>query len=161
MNHFNTPEKYHNDHQVVWCNSETDILKCHRLMVQLVGPMTGAEFTHRVSEQMKEGYQLVSLYSGDLLATVAGFKIIRTLSWGKILFLDDLVTDAPVRGMGYGTAMLRWIKEYAQKNGCHQLHLDSGINRKDAHRFYSRQDLEITCYHYSSPLKDGQIPLIP
>jgi hypothetical protein len=32
--------------------------------------------------------------------------------------------------------LLMWLKDYATKRGCLQLHLDAGVQRNEAHRFY-------------------------
>ena len=39
--------------------------------------------------------------------------------------------------------------KYAAKEGCLQLHLDSGIQRKEAHRFYEREGMTITGFHFA------------
>ena len=43
---------------------------------------------------------------------------------------------------GYGKLLLEWLKNRARAEGCAELHLDSGIQRKDAHRFYERNGVE-------------------
>ncbi|MGD8690350.1 MAG: GNAT family N-acetyltransferase, partial [Gammaproteobacteria bacterium] len=44
--------------------------------------------------------------------------------------------------------LLDWLVGYAASNGCDQLHLDSGTQRKDAHRFYEREGLDMTSLHF-------------
>ena len=38
--------------------------------------------------------------------------------------------------------------ELAAKEGCQQMHLDSGTQRKDAHRFYERQGMTMASFHF-------------
>lgn len=65
------------------------------------------------------------------------------------MYVDDLVTDAAERSKGYGGAvLLRWLADHATANGCGELHLDSGVQRKEAHRFYGREDFEVSAYHF-------------
>ncbi len=66
----------------------------------------------------------------------AGFRIGENLASGKHLYIDDLVTLPAVRSKGYGAALLAWLVELAKSEGAQQLHLDSGTERIDAHRFY-------------------------
>ncbi len=35
--------------------------------------------------------------------------------------------------------MISWLKSHARQLGCNQLHLDSGVQRFSAHRFYLRE----------------------
>ena len=90
---------------------------------------------------MAVGYQLAALVDHDEIAAVAGFRIGENLAWGRFLYVDDLVTRAERRSSGYGAALLNWLKDFAAKAHCHQLHLDSGAWRKDAHRFYERKGM--------------------
>lgn len=101
------------------------------------------------------GYQLAiaSDASGTVLC-VAGFVIQTKLAWGKSLYVDDLVTDAQARSAGAGQCMMDWLKAYACSLGCRQLHLDSGVQRFDAHRFYLREGFRIASHHFSLDL-DG------
>jgi hypothetical protein len=46
------------------------------------------------------------------------------------------------------SAMLDWLHRYARKQGCEQLHLDSGIQREQAHRFYHREGMTTAAYHF-------------
>jgi GNAT superfamily N-acetyltransferase len=75
------------------------------------------------------------LLEADTVHTVAGYRVGENLAWGKFLYIDDLVTDDSERSRGCGRALLAWLREEAQRQGCAQLHLDSGKQRLDAHRF--------------------------
>ena len=58
---------------------------------------------------------------------VAGFRVGENLAWGRFLYVDDLVTLSAHRSKGYGSKLLTWLKAFAVREGCMQLHLDSGI----------------------------------
>ena len=44
--------------------------------------------------------------------------------------------------------MLSWLKEYAAREGCSQLHLDTGVQRKETHRFYEREGMTMAGLHF-------------
>lgn len=71
---------------------------------------------------------------------------------GRILYIDDLVTDERVRSRGFGRQLLHWLKEAARTHGCTQVHLDSRLHREAAHRFYEREGFAKTCYHFAAVL---------
>jgi len=43
---------------------------------------------------------------------------------------------------------LDWLKAEAKAQGCNELHLDSGVHREQAHKFYFREGLTISAYHF-------------
>jgi GNAT superfamily N-acetyltransferase len=65
--------------------------------------------------------------------------------------VDDLVTDEGSRSKSYGKLMLDWLIGEAKRNGCEQIHLDSGAQRHDTHRFYFREG-KVSAYHFSKTL---------
>jgi GNAT superfamily N-acetyltransferase len=99
-----------------------------------------------------DGYQLAAFYDCDAVRAVAGYRFMEMLYCGKILYVDDLNTDERCRSKGYGKALLNWLKAEAREQGCAQLHLDSGVQREQAHRFYFREGLAIRCYHFQESL---------
>ena len=84
---------------------------------------------------------------------VAGFRIQEYLYCGKHLYVDDLITDGSTRSQGHGKRMLDWLTEEARRADCVQLHLDSGVQRPHAHRFYFREGLTISAYHFRKDLQ--------
>jgi GNAT superfamily N-acetyltransferase len=89
--------------------------------------------------------------SGSPVAVV-GFRVGENLAWGRFLYVDDLVTLPGERSHGYGKALLDWLENYATQESCGQLHLDSGIQRKEAHRFYEREGLKVSSYHFAKDI---------
>ena len=98
------------------------------------------EFVSRIRRQQQgSGYELAYLAAGTVKA-VAGFRISENLAWGKFLYVDDLVAGSSDRSQGYGGILFDWLVDYARAAGCDEFHLDSGVQRFDAHRFYLRMD---------------------
>jgi GNAT superfamily N-acetyltransferase len=112
-----------------------------------------AAVAERAREQRAEGYRLVAAFEPgeDEAAAVAGFRVQRNLAWGRHLYVDDLSTRASHRGRGHGAALMEWLAETARREGCAELHLDSGVQaeRESAHRLYFNQRLRIASYHFS------------
>jgi GNAT superfamily N-acetyltransferase len=116
-------------------------------------------FVRQVDEvQRPKGYRLVGSFEGDdgEAAAVAGFRVLDSLAWGHCLYVDDLSTLPGARRRGHGRALLEWLHEEAQRLGCDQLHLDSGvgIDRADAHRLYLNSGLVIAAHHFARRVGD-------
>lgn len=105
-----------------------------------------------VRQQREEGYLTAGAYADGACVAFAGYRIQRMLAHGKLLYVDDLVSDAAVRGAGHGRALLDWLRQEATRLGCDALQLDSGCQRQEAHAFYFRAGLRITSFHFSQTL---------
>lgn len=136
------------------CIAETpaEIEHCFPVMAQLRPHLEREEFMARVQRQMADGYRLAYLSADNSVKAVAGYRIMENLAWGRFLYVDDLVTDQAARSQGHGKALLAWLAGHARQNGCAQLHLDSGAQRKDAHRFYLREGMENLGFHFMTRL---------
>lgn len=58
------------------------------------------------------------------------------------------MTDSAVRSRGHGDRLFDWLVAHA----CVHFSLDSGTQRVDAHRFYLRKRMRISCFHFELPL---------
>ncbi|MDH5528055.1 MAG: GNAT family N-acetyltransferase [Nitrospirota bacterium] len=131
-------------------NAETDsaIARCFSVLHQLRPHLEADSFVPRVRRQMERGYRMAFVeVSGEVVA-VAGYRVADNLAWGRFLYVDDLVTDSGHRSRGYGGHLLERLADIARTAGCEQLHLDSGLQRVDAHRFYEAHHMENTGYHF-------------
>jgi GNAT superfamily N-acetyltransferase len=106
--------------------------------------------------QRAAGYRLAGSFEEgeEDAAAVACFRVGENLGWGRFLYVDDLVTRAPLRGRGHAASLMAWAEAEALREGCRQLHPDSGVGpeRADAHRFYLGQGLRITSYYFARAL---------
>jgi GNAT superfamily N-acetyltransferase len=128
--------------------TDTEIAACYPILRELRPHIAESEYLSRVRAQEKAGYLLAFVQEAASPVAVAGFRIGENLAWGRFLYVDDLVTRPADRSKGYGAALLSWLRDYAEKQGCLQLHLDSGIQRIEAHRFYEREGMERASFHF-------------
>jgi GNAT superfamily N-acetyltransferase len=111
------------------------------------------DFVEIVRTQRREGYRLVGSFdaSGQVVA-VAGFRHMTNLYSGPHLYIDDLSTLPSARKQGHAGALLRWVDEEARRLGCAEVHLDSGVQRHDAHRLYLTSGYVIPAHHFAKRL---------
>jgi len=121
-------------------------------------PHLGGEdaVAERAEAQRDAGYRIaVAVEDGETeAAAAAGFRIHENLAWGRHLYVDDLSTRAAWRGRGHGAALMAWLVECARREGCTELHLDSGVGpeRESAHRLYFGARMRIASYHFTRVL---------
>jgi len=112
------------------------------------------ELRNMMIAQLNDGFQLVYVGDDQLAFAVAGFRTLDFLFSGKTLYVDDLVTHSQHRKKGYAGMLMKWMIQYAKDNGYHHFSLDSGPQRKDAHRLYLNHGLDITAHHFGKDVKD-------
>lgn len=133
-------------------DTEETIRACHPVMCRLRPAYGPDELVDKVLRQTAEGYALAVLKDDDTVVAVAGYRIGENLAWGKFLYVDDLVTDDAKRSKGYGRRLMEWLERTARDAGCDELHLDSGVQRFAAHRFYLRYGMDIKSHHFQMRL---------
>ncbi|NUS60919.1 MAG: GNAT family N-acetyltransferase [Lysobacter sp.] len=133
---------------IVELETDDEILSARDVMRQLRPSIAEGDYLATVRRMMAAGYRQAALLEDGEVRAVAGFRIFEMLYAGPILYVDDLNTDERVRSRGHGHALLDWLKAQARAHGCLQLHLDSGVQRESAHRFYFREGLTVNCFHF-------------
>lgn len=133
--------------------NDQEIQSCYPVMVELRPHLGPEEFLMRVKRQEEiAGYQLAYVANGSVKA-VAGFRISECLAWGKFLYVDDLVSGSEDRSKGYGGILFDWLVTHAKEAGCDEFHLDSGVQRFAAHRFYLAKRMSIEAHHFGLKLR--------
>ena len=141
--------------------SDDEITAAFPLMRELRDRLHADTFLREVRRQQAQGYELIGAFADGRLVALAGVRRTHTLSRGEHLFVDDLVTDAAVRGRGYGSALIRWLAVRSAEEGIPRLYLDSRITAKG---FYERLGFtfhtSIPCWlDVSNYLAEGPITL--
>ena len=139
--------------RITLAQEDQEIQSCYAVMAELRPHVRADDFVARVKRQIAgANYRLAYLTDGEVKA-VAGFRISECLAWGKFLYVDDLVAHDGDRSKGYGGALFDLLVEYAKEHDCEQFHLDSGVQRFAAHRFYLHKRMIIECHHFTLKLQ--------
>jgi GNAT superfamily N-acetyltransferase len=118
-------------------------------MAQLRPHVGLGDFLAAVRRMEVEGYRLLVLEENCQVRAVVGYRIIEMLRTGRVLVIDDFVTDSKARSLGYGRLLHDRVIEEAQRAGCTAVELDSAVHRTEAHRFYFRQRMHVGAFHFA------------
>ena len=135
--------------QVKLASSDAEIAAICPVMLELRPQYDSDSLNSRIKLQQAQGYQLAYVEQDGVVLSVAGFVIGEKLAWTRHMYVDDLVTAEAQRSTGAGKLLMDWLKDYARSHGCQQLHLDSGVQRFRAHRFYLREGFDINSHHFA------------
>jgi GNAT superfamily N-acetyltransferase len=125
-----------------------DVARCFAVMVELRPHLDHDSFVEQVLRQQRQGYRLAYVEDAGTVQACAGYRLSESLSFGRFLYVDDLVTASTARSRGFGKELMDWLVTEARAAGCAELHLDSGVQRFAAHRFYLRERMEIMAHHF-------------
>lgn len=128
--------------------TEPDVRRCWSTFHELRPHLRSEDdFVERWRKQAVEGYRIVYVTDGDAIAAAAGYRLLNTMAWGHILYVDDLVALRTFQGTGLGTLLLQYLQAEARRARCDAVHLDTGYQRHAAHRAYLRNGFHIDCHH--------------
>lgn len=141
-------------HRIQLASTVGELERCFSVVHELRPTFDCKRFLAQVQRQTKQaGYAVAYLEEGGEVRSVAGFRVGELLAWHKAMYVDDLVTREVDRSKGYGEALFDWLVARARELDCDEFHLDSGVHRFGAHRFYLRKRMDITSHHFAMKLK--------
>lgn len=129
---------------------------CFECMHELRPHLDAGSFRQRIRSMQTQGYFLAYVEEGGRVAGVAGYRYLDMLHAGQSLYVDDLVVPESVRSTGLGTVLIDWLRDEAIRNGCETLHLDSGVQRHRAHKFYFDRGMHIASFHFAQSLRPAR-----
>lgn len=126
----------------------------HAVLKELRPTLTLDEFRERFPRHQAQGYEFALGWHREQVVCVAGFRRDECWAWGRYIYVYDLVTASPERSKGFGAQMLDWLVAFARERDMDEVHLDSGVVRFGAHRFYLEKRMRISDHHFRLELKD-------
>ncbi len=136
-----------------YADDEQALRRCYPVIRELRPHLSEAAFLAAVAAQREQGYRLGFIEEAGAVVACVGFRLAHFLAWGRVLYIDDLITAEAARGQGHGQALLIAVEALARELGCDALHLDSGHHRHAAHRLYLNAGFNISSHHFSKQLK--------
>jgi GNAT superfamily N-acetyltransferase len=133
--------------------TDSELKETFPVMKQLRTHLNEDQYLTMVNRQRHtDNYEVAAVIEDGDVKCVAGYRVSECLAYGRFLYVDDLVTGENSRSKNYGKQMMDWLVDEAKRLGCSQLHLDSGVQRHSAHRFYLRERMDITAFHFGLKL---------
>jgi GNAT superfamily N-acetyltransferase len=120
----------------------------HRQLRTMLPP----DYQAKMKRVFAGGARMCVAVDGGEVAGVALYRIYENTFVGRQLYVDDLVTDEKRRSRGVGRALLGYLEQRARALGLDNLSLDSGTQRTQAHKFYFREGMVVTSFHFGKKL---------
>ena len=111
-----------------------------------------ADYEAKMERVFAGGARMCVALEGDRIAGVAVYRMYENTFSGRQLYVDDLVTDERRRSAGVGRDLLGYLEQKARSARFDNLSLDSGTQRQQAHKFYFREGMVVTSFHFAKKL---------
>ena len=129
--------------------SDEQIAATFDVMRQLRPNIEKASYVPLIRDLMaSDNLKLLALTDDNVVRAVASYRIMNMIYCGRLLYIDDLVTDERVRSKGYGSKILARLRAEAEALECSEIQLISRTIREQAHRFYFREGFGIECFQF-------------
>ncbi len=112
-------------------------------------PHMPPDYPARIREVLASGAQMAVAVAEGAVVGVTVFRVVEKTYTGRELYCDDLVTDEARRSTGVGRALIAYMEGIARERACDMFTLDSGTHRQQAHKFYFREGMTVTAFHFS------------
>jgi hypothetical protein len=132
--------------------TDAQLLRAAERVHRQLRPHLRADYVGRMKEVFAGGAEMaVALVDGEV-AGVTVFRILEKTHSGRDLYCDDLVTDETRRSTGVGHALIQYMEAICRERSCDTFSLDSGTQRQQAHKFYFREGMTITSFHFDKKI---------
>jgi len=122
-------------------------------------PHLAGNYVRRMREVIAAGAEMaVAVREGEVIGVAVYRMLERTFS-GREMYCDDLVTDETRRSTGVGHALMEHMRSLCARRGADAFTLDSGVQRNQAHKFYFREGMTVTSFHFTQVLSDRPLGL--
>lgn len=115
-------------------------------------PKLPSAYTDKMRSVFAGGGRMCVAVVDDLVVGVGVYRIYDNTFSGLHMYVDDLVTDESQRSTGVGKALLNHLQGIARDAACTTFELDSGTQRQQAHKFYFREGMVVTSFHFRKTL---------
>jgi GNAT superfamily N-acetyltransferase len=131
-----------------------DLLAAAESVHRQLRPQLPPDYVARMKQVFAGGGEMAVCVVDGKVAGITVFRVLEKTFTGRELYCDDLVTDERQRSTGVGHALIAYMEEVARQRKCDAFTLDSGTQREQAHKFYFREGMTVTAFHFT--MKKGK-----
>ena len=116
-------------------------------------PQLPPDYLSRMMEIFVNGGEMAVATIDGQVAGITVFRVLEKTYSGRELYCDDLITDERRRSTGVGHALIAYMEAVVRERACDVFTLDSGTQREQAHKFYFREGMTVTAFHFTMKKK--------
>ena len=129
-----------------------DLLAAAESVHRELRPHLPQGYVARMKEVFAGGAEMAVAVIDGQVAGLTVFRVLEKTHSGRDLYCDDLVTSEKRRSGGVGHALIEYMEGICRERGCDTFSLDSGTQRQQAHKFYFREGMTVTSFHFDKKI---------
>jgi ribosomal protein S18 acetylase RimI-like enzyme len=136
--------------------TKNDILTILELLYEMQRPKPKTKsdktkFTKLILQYLSEGDKKILVADDDskVVGLVSLMFLSRLNRMRKELYIPELVVAKKYRRLGVGKLLIESCIGIAKRKNCFRIRLESGKQRKEAHKFYQSLDFEQSALSYN------------
>jgi GNAT superfamily N-acetyltransferase len=129
-----------------------DLLSAAESVHRQLRPHLPRHYVERMREVFAGGAEMAVAVLDGQVTGLTVFRVLEKTHSGRDLYCDDLVTDDQRRSTGVGHALIEYMEAICRERQCDTFSLDSGTWRQQAHKFYFREGMTITSFHFDKKI---------
>ncbi len=102
----------------------------------------------RLHEMANQNYSCVGIFSEHQLIGMCGLWFQTRHYSGRSVELDHVYIKESYRSKGIGKKLADFVQEYAEKNGCEAIELNTYVENFPSHKFYYNLGFIARGYHF-------------
>jgi GNAT superfamily N-acetyltransferase len=118
-------------------------------------PFLPKDYLTKMQRVFSGGGRMCVFVEGYHVTGVAVYRVYEDTANGQHMYVDDLISDEAKRSTGIGKALMRHLQNVARELRCEKFTLDSGTHRQQAHKFYFREGMVVTAFHFGKVVPSG------
>ena len=132
--------------------TNADLLAAAESVHRQLRPHLPDDYVGRMKEVFAGGAEMAVAIKDGHVTGLTVFRVLEKTHSGRDLYCDDLVTDEKLRSTGVGHALMQYMQGLCRERQCDTFSLDSGCQRQQAHKFYFREGMTITSFHFDKKI---------
>ena len=139
-------------YNIIKLNTLEEMMEYHELLQLMYPEMQKNEYKRKLNEMLKNDYNQIAAFEGNVCVGIAGYWINTRLYCDKYIDIDNVVVRTEFRSKGVGKEMMDWLESFAKKEKCKYSILDAYVENRKAQKFYFREGYIIRGFHFLKPL---------
>ncbi len=112
------------------------------------GHISEETLKERALEMATQNYECLGIFDAAELIGVCGMWFQTRHYAGRSCEIDHVIIDDGYRNQGIGGKMMDFIYDYARKEECNWVELNTYVDNFPSHKFYINQDFMAKGYHF-------------
>ena len=139
---------------------DAELLAAAESVHRQLRPQLPKDYAGRLKEVFAGGAEMAVAVNDAVVVGLTVFRVLEKTHSGRELYCDDLVTDETQRSTGVGHALMQYMERICRQRRCDTFALDSGAQRRQAHKFYFREGMTISSFHFDRKMSDREVGAI-